>query len=38
MNTYNINYLNYEADDIVLEGYYDVTWQLRPCLTKAHTS
>lgn len=30
MNTYNINYLNYEADDIVLEGYYDVTWQLPP--------
>ena len=30
MCTYNINYLNYEADDIVLEGYYDVTWQLPP--------
>lgn len=30
MCTYNVNYLNYEADDVVLEGYYDVTWQLPP--------
>lgn len=30
INNYNINWLNYEADDIVLEGYYDITWQLPP--------
>mgnify|MGYP002674847342 FL=1 len=30
INNYNINWLNYEADDFVLEGYYDITWQLPP--------
>ena len=30
INNYSINWLNYEADDIVLEGYYDITWQLPP--------
>ncbi len=30
INNYNINWLNYEADDVVLEGYYDITWQLPP--------
>lgn len=30
INNYSVNWLNYEADDFVLEGYYDVTWQLPP--------
>lgn len=30
INNYSTNWLNYEADDIVLLGYYDVTWQLPP--------
>lgn len=30
INNYTNNWLNYEADDIVLEGYYDITWQLPP--------
>lgn len=30
INNYSTNWLNYEADDIVLEGYYDITWQLPP--------
>lgn len=30
INNYGTSWLNYEADDIVLEGYYDITWQLPP--------
>lgn len=30
INNYNINWLNYEADDLVLLGYYDITFQLPP--------
>ena len=30
INNYNLYWHNYEADDFVLEGYYDITWQLPP--------
>lgn len=30
INNYSTGWLNYEADDLVLLGYYDIIWQLPP--------